>query len=228
VTKLILFDIDGTLVLTGGAGVRALSRAFTEIFGVHDALNGFEVAGRTDAWILREIAARHGLAWDTPTARRFHETYVSHLREEVRSPGPRKGVMPGIRALLNALAARDDVIVGLLTGNVEEGARIKLEHFDLWRYFRCGAFGDGALERNPLLYTALNRVEACGGPRIPPEDVVVVGDTPHDIAVAAAGGSRAVAVATGSYDLAALGAAGADVVMNDLSDLRASLTALGL
>jgi phosphoglycolate phosphatase len=228
VTKLILFDIDGTLVLTGGAGVRALSRAFTDVFGVIDALNGFAVAGRTDAWILGEIAARHGLAWNAATSNRFHDTYIGHLKEEIRRPGPRKGVMPGIRALLDALAARDDVILGLLTGNVEAGARVKLEYFDLWRYFRCGAFGDGALERNPLLRAALDRVEACGGPRIPPQDVVVVGDTPHDVAVAAAGGSRAVAVATGSYDAAALAATGADIVMDDLNDLPAALSAFGL
>jgi phosphoglycolate phosphatase-like HAD superfamily hydrolase len=227
-TKLILFDIDGTLVRTGGAGVRAMACTFADMFGVPDALNGFSVSGRTDPWILREIAGRHGLEWDAAAMARFHDVYVGHLEKQIREPGPRKGVAPGVRPLLDALVARDDVFLGLLTGNFEASARIKLEHFDLWRYFRGGAFGDGALERNALLLTALARVEAVGGPRVAPHDVVIVGDTPHDVGVAVAGGARAVAVATGTYDAAALRATGADVVLEDLSDLPTSLGALGL
>jgi phosphoglycolate phosphatase-like HAD superfamily hydrolase len=135
--------------------------------------------------------------------------------------------MPGVRPLLDALAARRDAFLALLTGNFEHGARVKLEYFDLWHYFRCGAFGDAALERNGLLPTALARVEACGGPSPRPSDVVVVGDTPLDVAVARAGGARSVAVATGSYDVLTLSASGADVVLEDFSDLRAALEAFG-
>jgi phosphoglycolate phosphatase len=214
-------------VLTGGAGARALSRAFEEVFGVHDGLRGVSMAGRTDAWIVSQAVVAHGLFCDAETLRRFRERYLSHLGDEVRRPGPRKGVMPGVRSLLDALAARHDAFLALLTGNIEHGARIKLEYFDLWRYFRCGAFGDAALERNGLLQTALARVEACGGPSPRRSDIVVVGDTPLDVAVARAGGVRSVAVATGTYDVAALGASGADVVLEDFSDLRAALEAFG-
>jgi phosphoglycolate phosphatase-like HAD superfamily hydrolase len=156
----------------------------------------------------------------------FHGAYLDYLHEEVHRPGPRKGMMPGVRPLLEALNARDDAYLALLTGNVEGGARLKLEYFDLWRYFRCGAFGDVATERSALFAAALARVEACGGPRVPPGEVVIVGDTPHDVAVARAGGGRAVGVATGAYDARALDASGADVVLEDLSDLDASLAAI--
>jgi phosphoglycolate phosphatase len=214
-------------VLTGGAGARAMSRAFEDVFGVRDGLRGVSMAGRTDAWIVRQAVIANGLSCDAETLRRFRERYLAHLGVEVHQPGPRKGVMPGVRALLNALAARNDAFLALLTGNFEHGARVKLEYFDLWRYFRCGAFGDAVLERNGLLSTALARVEACGGPSPRPSDVVVVGDTPLDVAVARAGGARSVAVATGSYDVAMLGASGADVVLEDFGDLRAALEALG-
>jgi phosphoglycolate phosphatase len=203
-----------------------MSRAFEDVFGVRDGVGGVPMAGRTDAWIVAQAAIAHGLSCDAGTLQRFRERYLAYLSDEVRQPGPRKGVMPGVRPLLEALGARHDAFLALLTGNFERGARIKLEYFDLWRYFRCGAFGDAALERNGLLSTALARVEACGGPSLRPEDVVVVGDTPLDVAVARAGGARSVAVATGSYDVAALRACGADVVLEDFSDLGAALEAL--
>jgi phosphoglycolate phosphatase len=222
-----LFDVDGTLVLTGGAGARAMSRAFEDVFGVGDGLSGVPMAGRTDAWIVAQALSAHGLSCDAEALRHFRARYLTHLRREMHQPGPRKGVMPGVRPLLDALAARNDAFLALLTGNIELGARVKLEYFDLWRYFRCGAFGEAALERNGLLSTALARVEACGGPSPRPSDVVVVGDTPLDVAVARAGGARSVAVATGSYDVVTLGATGADVVLEDFSDLLAALEALG-
>jgi len=202
-----------------------MSRAFDDVFSVRDGLSGVPFAGRTDAWIIAQAVAARGLACDAGSLRQVRERYLTHLREEVHQPGPRKGVMPGVRPLLDALAVRDDVFLALLTGNVEHGARVKLEYFDLWRYFRCGAFGDAALERNGLLSTALARVKACGGPSPLPSDVVVVGDTPLDVEVARAGGVRSVAVATGSYDAATLAASGADVVLEDFSDLRAALEA---
>lgn len=205
-----------------------MSLAFEDVFGVRDGLKGIPFAGRTDAWILSQAATAHDLARDGDWLARVREIYLSRLAAEVHVPGPRKGVMPGVRELLASLAGRNDVFLALLTGNFEGGARVKLEYFDLWRYFSCGAFGDDALERNGLLAAALSRVEACGGPSIAPADAVIVGDTPLDIAVAHAGGARSVAVATGSYDAAALGAAGADVVLENFCDLAATLAALGL
>src|SRR6185503_21298488 len=113
VPALILFDIDGTLVLTGGAGGRAMSLAFEEIFGIRDAFRGVSLAGRTDAWILRDGAAAHGIAPDSPALARFRDIYLRHLAIELDKPGPRKGMMPGIPQLLDALSARDDVYLAL-------------------------------------------------------------------------------------------------------------------
>jgi phosphoglycolate phosphatase len=226
-TRLILFDIDGTLVRTADAGRRALSRAFEELFAVTDALDGVRLAGRTDSWIVADVAARRNLQCDVHTVERLRSAYLRYLPTELDEPGSRKGVMPGVRALLETLSARDDAYVALLTGNFEEGARIKLEHFDLWRYFRCGAFGDNTTERNELLPRALARVQACDGPAVDPGAVVIVGDTPLDVAVAVAGGARSVAVATGDCDVTTLRASGADVVLNDLGDVPAVLEAMG-
>jgi phosphoglycolate phosphatase-like HAD superfamily hydrolase len=226
-SRLILFDIDGTLVLTGGAGARAMASAFADVFGLPDTFGTLNFAGRTDAWIVTQIAAQHAAISDPMVLRRFHDVYVEHLSREITRPGPKKGVLPGVRELLDRLAGRGDAFLALLTGNFERGAQVKLEYFDLWRYFPCGAFGDTAQERNSLFATALERVIACGGPRFAPEHAVIVGDTPLDVAVAKAGGARSVAVATGFYDLEALEASRPDVVLEDLSDLDEAVEALG-
>jgi phosphoglycolate phosphatase len=226
---LILFDIDGTLVLTGGAGGRAMTLAFEEVFAVANAFQGMPMAGRTDAWILNDAAAAHGIPADSPDLARFRDAYVRHLAIELDKPGvARKGLMPGVRELLDALAPRDDVYLALLTGNYEAGARLKLEYFDLWRYFPCGAFGDDAPHRNVLVPKALTRVEACEGLTFSAANAVVIGDTPLDVGCAAHVGARSLAVATGSHSVDELRASGADIVMQDLSDTRAVLSALSL
>jgi phosphoglycolate phosphatase-like HAD superfamily hydrolase len=203
-----------------------MTLAFRELFAVEDAFKGIPLAGRTDAWILSDAVIAHGIPHDTPELSLFPDTYVQHLARELDKPGPRKGIMPGVRELLDVLAARDNVYLALLTGNYEAAARLKLEHFDLWRYFPCGAFGDAALTRNPLLPKALARIAACGGPAILPADAVVIGDTPLDVACAAAAGARSIAVATGSYSIDELRASGADFVFADLADTSAVLRAL--
>jgi phosphoglycolate phosphatase-like HAD superfamily hydrolase len=226
-STLLLFDIDGTLALTGGAGGRAMTRAFEEVFAVPNAFQGIPMAGRTDAWILNDAAAAHAILQDSPDLARFRDAYVRHLAIELDKPGvARKGLMPGVRELLDALAPRDDVYLALLTGNYEAGARVKLEYFDLWRYFPCGAFGDDAPHRNVLVPKAITRVEACGGPSFAAADAVVIGDTPLDVGCAAFAGARSLAVATGSHSVAELRDAGADIVFADLSDTTAVLRAL--
>jgi phosphoglycolate phosphatase len=234
--KLLLFDIDGTLVLTGGAGARSMIYAFRDVFSPDPAdgsrderwLADTPMAGRTDTWIVGEMARRCDVECDAASIARFHDVYLGHLTTEIQRPGPRKEVLPGVRQTLDALAERDDVFLALLTGNFAAGARLKLEYFDLWRYFRCGAFAEDAPDRNSLFGQALARVKACGGPDVNPADVVVIGDTPLDVAVAIAGGGRAVGVATGSYTTDALVASGADVALRDLSDLTAVVEAFGL
>jgi phosphoglycolate phosphatase-like HAD superfamily hydrolase len=237
--KLVLFDIDGTLVLTGGAGIRAMNRACEALVGHPQALAGIPVAGRTDRIILTDVLAREGHTLDDGLLERLRDQYIANLREEIEHPGRAqsfeslgsrggmKAVMPGIRELLDTLERRDDVFLGLLTGNFEAGARIKLEHFDLWRYFRCGAFGDDAADRNALVPFALDRARRCGLPDIDPADILVVGDTPHDVACARAVGATPIGVATGGFTVEQLRESGADVVFQDLSSTEDFLKVIG-
>jgi len=201
-----------------------MARAFQDLYGIRDAFKGVPFNGRTDAWILSQAAAAHAI--DPWAISKFKPTYLSYLADELHRPGPRKGVMPGVRELLDALSSRNDVFLALLTGNFAEGARLKLEHFDLWRYFECGAFGDTVHERNELLADALDKVESCSGVRAEPSQSIVIGDTPLDVGVALAGGARSIAVATGSHTTDQLRNCGADIVFEDLSDLKKVLAVL--
>ena len=225
--KLVLFDIDGTLVLTGGAGLRAMNRALHEVFGHTNGLEGIAVAGRTDWAILADAVRRFGRPLDGALLADLEQRYVGNLAEEIQHPGQgRKAVMPGIREILDELDRRDDVLVGLLTGNFEAGARVKLGYFDLWRYFRCGAFGGDAADRNALVPVAVERARGCGLPEIADADVLVVGDTAHDVTCAHAAGAIAVAVATGSTSVDELRATGAEHVFKDLADTAAFMRLL--
>ena len=211
-------------MLTGGAGQRAMARAFEELFAVSDAFRDIEMAGRTDTWILSNAAAAHGIGSSALTA--FQAAYLGHLERELDAPNPRKIMMPGVRLLLDALLTRNDTYLALLTGNYEKAARLKLEHFDLWRYFSCGAFADDAPDRNSLVPKALARIRARGGPVVRPDDVIVVGDTPHDVACALAAGARSIGVATGPFSMQQLRDSGAEIVFEDLGDTNAFLKVL--
>jgi phosphoglycolate phosphatase-like HAD superfamily hydrolase len=228
---IVLFDIDGTLVRTGRAGSRAMNRAFEDLFGVARAFDGTHMAGRTDKWILEDAAARSHVVLTADSLQRFRDRYFECLFEAMPEPGPHKGVLPGVRPLLDALVApplAESFFPALLTGNAERGARIKLEYFDLWHYFRCGAFGDATHNRNDLFEIAMKRVHLSGGPVGRPSDVVIVGDTELDVACASAAGARSIAVATGPSDVETLTKAGADAVFEDLNDTTAVLRALGV
>ena len=120
--KLILFDIDGTLVFTGGAGGRAMALAGRDVLGIQNGLGSISMAGRTDAWIVAQMAAEHAVPCDADVLKRFHDVYVEHLRKEIHKPGPQKGVLPGVRAVLEALASHTGAHLALLTGNFERGA----------------------------------------------------------------------------------------------------------
>jgi phosphoglycolate phosphatase-like HAD superfamily hydrolase len=237
--KLLLFDIDGTLVLTGGAGVRAMNRAFHEVWGVPDAFRGVKMAGGTDPRLLDEALALTGTVPADGQVATFEQTYLRLLGEEILRPPATDaasdphhkmrrwhGPLPGVRALVEALSPREDVFLALLTGNYSKGATIKLSHFDLWRSFRCGAFGEDAAERRALVPVAVARAAALGYPPLAPRDIVIVGDTVRDVDCARANGAACVAVATGGDTSATLRAAGADAVFETFEDTRAVVEAL--
>jgi phosphoglycolate phosphatase-like HAD superfamily hydrolase len=215
----VLFDIDGTLIRAGRAGSRAMNRAFEDVFGVARAFDGIQMAGRTDRWILEGAASRAGVDLSGANFHQFRNRYVTRLREALPEPvSDEKGVLPGVQSLLAAIASRDDILPALLTGNCEEGARIKLQYFDLWSFFRCGAYGDTALDRHELFEVALQRARTCGASAFSTADIVVVGDTTFDVDCARAAGARAIAVATGPSGVETLQQSGADLVVEDLRD----------
>ena len=217
-SKILLFDIDGTLLLSGKAGYRALTRTFEELFGVARGFDEVPVAGMTDEIILTAALERAGVAADLETRARFHARYCDLFADEIRFPGPRKGLMRGVAVLLETLSGYNDIRCGLVTGNFARPAQIKLQHFDLWRFFHFGAYGDDAPVRDELVPIAVERARRDGVAVERAVDVVVIGDTPLDVRCAVAAGARSVAVATGSYDEAALRETGAHIVLADLSD----------
>ena len=225
--SLVLFDIDGTLLLSGGAGVRAMTRTFYDVFGVEDAFATSDIAGRTDTFILSQALRAADLPDSRENHLRFRETYIEILRDEIqRPPKGRSGVMPGVLPLLEQISSRPGFYVGLLTGNFEAAAFIKLDHFRIGKYFEWGAFGEESAEREDLARTAARRAQERAVPLSYATVPIVVGDTPHDVRCARAIGARVLAVATGSYSENALTAAGADVVMGDLSDVERVLQVL--
>lgn len=216
---LLLFDIDGTLVLTGRAGLRAMVRTFEAEFGVADAFRDVSMGGRTDSWLLSHALARWGLD-DTPDQHeRFRAGYLPRLADEILHPGTgTKGVMPGVRALLDAAQEHPHLHLALLTGNYRDAAAIKLRHFGLWDYFPFGVFSDDSADRNALVPIARGRAMQQGVPEAACARVVVIGDTPHDITCAAVAGAKCLAVATGGHTRDELERAGADTALDDLSD----------
>jgi phosphoglycolate phosphatase len=226
---LILFDIDGTLLLSGRAGLRAMTRAFEQTFGLTDAFRGEQFGGRTDSYLVSKALQNAGLP-DTPAQHhRFREAYIPLLAEEIQQPGTgHKGLMPGARELLDALDLFPDVHTALLTGNYRDAAEIKLQHFEIWDFFEWGAFSDDAADRNALVPIARRRAETYDVPPEAIERVIVIGDTPHDIACAHVAGATCIAVATGGHTVEELRAAGADFVLTDLSDTKGVLELLGV
>ena len=207
-----------------------MNRAFEDVFGISGAFDGIPMAGRTDTGILENGALKAGVDLAGGNLQRFRDRYLVRLAEALLEspplPSAHYGILPGVQRLLEVIAARDDIFPALLTGNCEEGARIKLQHFDLWKFFRCGAFGDDTVERNHLFAVAIERALACGAPSVPVRDIIVVGDTVLDVACAKAAGARSVAVATGPSDVGTLRSAGADVVVEDLTDTEGFLMLL--
>ncbi len=225
-SKILLFDIDGTLLLSGRAGYRALTSAFEELFGVAGGFDHVPVAGMTDRLILTEALKQAEVTADPAQRVRFHRRYCELFADEIHFPGPRKGLMPGVLTLLERLSHCDQVRCGLVTGNFAEPAQIKLEHFNLWRFFTFGAYGDDAPVRDDLVPIAVERAGRDGVTVTAATDVVVIGDTPLDVQCATVAGARSIAVATGSYDEAALRQTDANTVLADLSETDAVMELL--
>ena len=219
--RLVLFDIDGTLVTARGAGRTAFNKALVEVFGtVGPAEAGFDFRGRTDLSILYTLMGAAGFG-EAEIAARTEACFAAYVRElaTVIGDGARVQILPGVRELVRMLAARDDAMVGLLTGNVMEGARIKLATTGLWPLFRVGAYGSDHADRRMLPAIACGRAEALVGRAFPFERVVIIGDTPLDVDCARACGARAVAVATGFYPYGELAGCRPDILFEDLSDV---------
>jgi phosphoglycolate phosphatase-like HAD superfamily hydrolase len=226
---LVLFDVDGTLVDTAGAGRKALQAAFEALHGLPDvAVRTAAVAfsGKTDPAIVAEMCAALAVAPGEDAA--FERAYLEALSVEMARPDARRRVLPGVRELLETLAARRDVHLGLVTGNVEAGARAKLAPFGLNPFFPAGGFGSDHTDRREVARLAAVRVASTAGIPLDASRVVVVGDTELDVDCARANGFRAVAVLTGWAEEEAVRLAGPDVVLPDLADLAATLAALGL
>jgi phosphoglycolate phosphatase-like HAD superfamily hydrolase len=224
--KLVLFDIDGTLMDSGGAGTRSLENAFRDVFSFEGATYGVSMAGKTDIQIVREILVKHGLPNENGTVQSLIDAYVKNLGKEINNR--EKRLKPGVNDILKSLRSMAGVHVGLLTGNVEKGAEIKLGAFGLFGYFSLGglseplfgAFGSDSEDRNRLLPIATAKFKTITGINVGYGDCVVVGDTPKDIACAAPYGAFSVTVATGPYSSEELEAAGADVVLEDFTEER--------
>ena len=200
--KLILWDIDGTLIVSGRAGIFALGRAFHTLYGREPDFSKIDVSGRTDRWIARQVLEQQGVAATAENINAFLEAYLAALPAELHA---RKGaVLPGILVLLEAFHRRTDLAQGLLTGNLQRGARIKLEHYQVWQYFAFGAFGDDSPVRNELGPHALRRAGARHQVEFKPADTFVIGDTPHDIECGKAIGAKTIGVATGRFTVAEL------------------------
>ena len=220
-STLVLWDIDNTLLYTGGAGTVGMTAAFRDLYGVDNAFGKVEFSGRTDTAIFRDCARMHGLeeaSLDVEQAR-FVDAYIPHLAAALIET--RGTLMPGVAAVLDALSARDDVLQALGTGNFRRGGELKLRHYGIDHHFpeMHGGFGEDSESRDEMIGAAIARLVDGVRPR-----VVVIGDTPHDITAARANGAFALGVATGKNPVDELRACGADAVLENLMEIERVLS----
>jgi phosphoglycolate phosphatase len=225
--RLFLFDIDGTLVTARGAGRGALGPALMETYGTVGDIDRYDFRGKTDPRIVFDLMRGAGVADDVIEARMSacFDAYVGHLERQI-GDGSRVVVLPGVADVVRALSARDDALVGLLTGNIEAGARVKLGATGLFSLFRVGAYGSDSMDRRRLPSVACERARMMTGRDFPFERVTIIGDTPLDVDCARACGAVAVAVATGYHPHDELAACTPDLLFADFSDVAGAVTAL--
>ena len=215
---ILLFDIDGTLSTSQGAGTQAMTRTFKQLWGIDNALKGMSFAGRSDSWIVPTALSNQGRDCSPEDIARFIDHYVPHLGDAVEERNSR--LCPGVLPLLEALT-KENVTLGLGTGNFRRAAEAKLRPFGIWDYFVDGGFGDDHPDRTELLAAGLERLRRHSTDGA---DAVVIGDTSHDIEAGHAIGAKVVAVRTGYAQPGDLD--NADAILDDLSNLEASLSAL--
>ena len=216
--RLVLFDIDGTLIQSGGAGEKAFARVCHAEFGVPDGTSRLQFAGRTDPSIVRDFFSQHSIEASAENFHRFFARYVFHLDDQLRQLTGR--VLPGVHGWLCELAALPQQPVhGLLTGNIRLGAQIKLLHYGLWDSFRTGAFGDDHEDRNEIAVIARARGRRLLARDLDDSEILVIGDTPRDIECARAISARCLAVATGNYSVEQLKKAGATWAVDNLEEI---------
>ncbi|MSU20508.1 MAG: hydrolase [Pedosphaera sp.] len=204
VVRLVLFDIDGTLLRTGGAGGKAFECTFASEFKIPRATEGLSFAGRTDTSLVGECFRQHRIEATPDNFRRFFDAYVFWLDHWLGQLDG--GVCPGVNEFISNLERLPTPpLLGLLTGNIRLGAEIKLRHFGLWEVFESGAFGDDHEDRNRLALIAQRRGRQRLGGRLPGEHILVIGDTPLDIACANAINAKVLAVGTGGFSCEQLG-----------------------
>lgn len=219
-TRLVLFDIDGTLVHTGGAGMRAFAKVFATEFNLPNGTEHLKFAGRTDVSLVREFFTRNDIAPTRENFARFFDRYVFWLDQVLAQSETRE--CPGIRPFIRALRSLPQPpLVGLLTGNIRLGAEIKLRHFDLWKEFAMGAFADDHEERDQIAHAALQRGACVLREKIPGHQVLVIGDTTLDIRCGRAIGAKVLAVATGGHEFAQLKSHRPDWTVPDLTRVSA-------
>lgn len=201
--RLILFDIDGTLIRSGGAGVRAFERTFAEVFGLSKATSTLKFSGRTDVSVVRECFTQHAIEPSPENFSRFFENYPPFLEQLLAETSG--AVCPGITELISALeGAPEKPLLALLTGNIRRGAELKLRHYNLWHHFKTGAFADDHEDRNCIASAAQKRGEDLIGQPLEGKEIVVIGDTPHDITCGQSIGAKVLAVGTGEFSSAQL------------------------
>jgi phosphoglycolate phosphatase-like HAD superfamily hydrolase len=218
--RLVLFDIDGTLVHTGGAGTAAFTRTFAKHFDLHHGTEKMRFAGRTDMSLVREFFRLHGLAESQENFRLFFERYVFWLHHILEHNGGE--TCHGVRELIRDLQSLPaPPVLGLLTGNIQLGAEIKLRNFGLWEHFHFGGFADDHEDRNHIAVAALDRARRVMGRDLQPQEIVVIGDTPFDVRCGKFIGARTLAVATGGSKFEELKNHAADWTVEDLTRITA-------
>ena len=223
--RLLLFDIDGTLVNTGGAGVESLKTTVRNRFRAGDDLRDIEIAGKTDRAIIHDILRKYGVDPTEEKVTSFAREYIDGL--PLCLSRTRGRVLPGIQQLLGRLRPQRHIVLALLTGNLQEGARLKLQHYGLWDFFEFGAFADDHHDRNELGAFARKRAQLKHGHDFDAADIDVIGDTNHDIACGKAFGARTIAVATGSWSRERLQGCKPDFLFDDLSGTDDVIERLG-